>query len=377
VAGEPSVDAFRTLFEELLAEAQDRYDSGSADQERKALGDDLAKKVDELAQTKHAARGVALTLCAYKAFQPSQDIRYDRTEYEGGFSARSYDAAVTVPILMRESLPHSSSSHWLTRRFAEAPFLIDSEIRTVPKKAGPMLLEVLDEVQRRADREVARAAAVLLLVNLFEVRARNKVRLTRPKNLTIEEVERLLETHFGHGYESNSPRLPQLAVYAMYQCLVRSIDRYRDRQLDPLMRMKAADRKAGTVGDVVLSDDSVPYEGAEVKFGMPIDVGHVQEAIEKLRAASVERYFLLATQGVRGEDQESIDELCRAFRKSNGCELIPDSVVTTIGNRLRDLKSVDEFIYAYADLVEEDPDLEYEHRIAWNELCAKAGVAAV
>ncbi len=135
--------------------------------------------------------------------------------------------------------------------------------------------------------------------------------------------------------------------------------------------MKAADRKSGTVGDIVLTTNGRPAEAIETKLGKPIGTAEVSEAIEKIRAATVERYFILSTSGIAPEQAKDVRRLCAAFRASNGCEIIVNGVLETIRYYLRLLVSPYDFILAYAAVVETDDDLDYEHRLAWNDICAE------
>ena len=136
--------------------------------------------------------------------------------------------------------------------------------------------------------------------------------------------------------------------------------------------MKSADRKAGTVGDiVVINDAKEPVEAVEIKFGQPISDVHVCEAIEKVRGASVSRYYMLSTNGSVQEDNEIINKRKADFLKQNGCEIIVNGVIDTIGYYLRLLPNTTEFLANYAALVEADNDTSYEHRISWNDACSK------
>lgn len=49
------------------------------------IGEEDSKVIIELANTKHACRGAALTLAIYKILHPEQDIRSHKAEYENGF----------------------------------------------------------------------------------------------------------------------------------------------------------------------------------------------------------------------------------------------------------------------------------------------------
>ena len=324
----------------------------------------------ELAKTKHAFRGAAITLIGYKLIMPNQDVRAHKDEYSGGFSARSYDTRITVPFLIEKSLPRSVESHWLTQTLSFADVLNEGTVlKTMPKKSGPLLVDVVNFAQSLEPEEV-KNMLVVMFMELIKIRNRDKVVLTRPKNLPIDTVKSMLENHFHASYKTNAPRLPQLAIYAIYQSIIGKMQRFNGQILEPLNRMKAADRKAGTVGDiVVLNSSGGPIEAVEIKYGQPISDIHVCEAIEKVRGASVARYYMLSTNGILDEDIEVINDRKREFLKQNGCEIIVNGIVDTIGYYLRLLPSTTEFLAHYADLVENDEDTGYEHRVSWNDIC--------
>jgi len=368
------ISGFIGLLQDCYATALQLNNDQNLSPIHKALGAAYFQKVAELAQIKHAARGVVLTLAAYKAYQPSQDVRAHKAEHPGGFSGRVLDTDATVPFLAKHSLAYNVQTHWLSQTFSIAgPYTRESKLATIPKRAGILTVEVINDIQEKAEAAFARWTVVLILYLLIDERNKGQVHLTKPKNLTIDEAVRLLRSHFLRSYKKNAPRLPQIAVYALYKCLVDSVVRYKDCRLEPLMRMKAADRKAGTVGDVVVTRDKHPVEAVETKFDVPITAQHVAEAIEKVRAASVERYFLLSTGGIESSESQDIDRLRQDFRQSNGCEIVVDGVLETVAYYLRLLRSTGEFVIAYTEILEKDLDLDYEHRIAWNELCVTAG----
>lgn len=337
---------------------------------------ELEEKVRTLARTKHAARGILLTLALYKMLVPKQDIRMNKSEHPNGFSARVIDTKITVPFLLVESLPKNVESHWLTQSFSFAePWTRERKITTKPPIAGRLLVDVVNDLQD-IDLEQAPSAAndfvVIVLEELIRERNRGRVDLTRPKNLTIDETRRLLTEQFARHYRSGGPRLPQLAIYAAYSCLFDTgVGRYNDWKLAPLGRMKAADRKSGTVGDIVVIDKNRPVEAVETKLGVPINRVMVLEAMQKIATASVERYLILSTAGIDEADRAQIQQHCVAFKQSNGCEVIVNGVLDTIGYYLRLLPSTLTFLDTYAALMEIDKDIDYEHKVAWNEICAK------
>lgn len=371
----PQPDVFSVVGEVLVTalEVADVSRTEGFSTERAVLDSEAFEAVRDLAKARHAARGVAITLMAYKIARPSQDIRAHKAELDGGFSARTVDSRITVPFLNRESLPSSVETHWLSQTFSFAGLYVrDAVLRTQPRHVGENFLKVVNSVEDgEAGSEVAKAMLVVLLGELIEERNRGKVLLEKPKDLPIDDVLELLEKHFDSAYEKNSPRLPQLALYAIYDVLTRSVDRYKDMELQPLERMRAANRKSGTVGDIDLNGGGIPLEAVEVKFGIKISKEIVAEAIQKIRTASVERYFILSTAGVKPGDEVDIRRLRRDFRRSNGCEIIVNGVIESIGYYLRLIRSTTDFVVAYAQLVEVDSELGYEHRIAWNRVCGE------
>lgn len=326
----------------------------------------------DLAKLKHAFRGAALTLLAYKLALPSQDIRAHKDEYENGFSARSYDSRVTIPFLIEKSLPRSVESHWLTQTLSFAGILTpDTILKTQPKRSGPLLIEVVNAAQEIPLPEVEKMITIMLY-ELIKIRNKDKVILTRPKNLPIDTVKELLEKHFFAKYKNNAPRLPQLAIYAIYQSIIGKVARFEGQTLAPLERLKSADRKSGSVGDiVVLNSNSEPVEAVEIKFSQPISNIHVCEAIDKVRGASVSRYYMLSTNGILQDDIQAISDRKASFLKQNGCEIIVNGIIETIGYYLRLLPNTTDFLFHYAELVESDDDTSYEQRIAWNEFCSQ------
>lgn len=337
------------------------------------LNEKIFARAKDLGAIRHAARGVALTLCAYKIVSPAQDIRRHKADQIGGFAARSIDTAGTVPFLARKSLTYNVETHGLSRTFSFAgPYDRGLVLVTSPRAAGILLVDLVNHIQEAND-PVATAKAVLeiLLLQLIEERNRGRVDLERPKNLTIDDVVRLLKEHFRQSYDKNTPRLPQLAIYAMYKCIIGSMERYHDLTLGPLERMKAANRKSGSVGDIDINRGGQPIEAVEVKFNLPITRIHVGEAIQKIRTKSVERYFILSTMGIQDGEAEECRRLQLEFKRSNGCEIIVNGVLDTIRYYLRLIRSTNDFVNEYANLVEKDHDLGYEHRVAWNEICRR------
>ena len=361
------------IFEDAYNEAEAIVTSETDDvTSTLKLDAEMAKETLELAREKHAFRGAALTLLAAKYYLPMQDIRAHKSEHENGFAARTYDSRITIPFLLDKSLPKSVETHWLTQTLSFAgPLNSGAILRTQPKKVGPLFVKVINFANDDQTGESAREMLVLIFIALIESRNRDRVVLTKPKSLPIVTVDALLRRHMNTKYKNGAPRLPQIAVYAIYRCLIGKTGRFTAQDLAPLARMKSADRKAGTVGDIVVSKGLEPVEAVEIKFGKSITLMDVLEAIEKVRAESVSRYYLLSTVGIDDSQSGAISEKSEEFEKQNGCEIIVNGVFETIGYYLRLLPDTTEFLNYYTEILEKDEDVGYEHRIAWNECCTQ------
>ncbi len=140
----------------------------------------------ELANTKHACRGAALTLAIYKILHPEQDIRSHKAEYENGFSARGVDHSVTVPFLIQKGLPYNVDTHWLSQTLSYSqPYMPDVVLKTVPKKVGPDFIITVNLIQNSVSNERVKKITILILEKMIEERNKGNIPLTKPKNLSI------------------------------------------------------------------------------------------------------------------------------------------------------------------------------------------------
>lgn len=365
-------EKLRDILEKCYEEAESEVRKENIEMLVSKVGEEDANVIIRLANTKHACRGAALTLAIYKTLHPEQDIRCHKVEYENGFSARGVDHYVTVPFLAQKGLPYNVDTHWLSQTLSYAsPYMPDLVLKTVPKNAGPDFITVVNLIQNATSTDRVKNIITLILEKMIEERNKGNIPLTKPKNLSIDQVMDLLHRHFSHGYQKNAPRLPQVAVYAIYQCLMKDVDRYSDFELRPLERMKTANRKSGTVGDIDLWLEGRPIEAVEIKFEIHVNSSHVSEAIQKVQTESVERYFILSTAEPDVNDREEADRMIADFLKANGCEIIVNGVYETIKYYLRLLKSTNDFVNAYTELLGRDEDINYEHKVAWNVICAE------
>lgn len=367
-------DSIRDRIEAVLSEAYSRVlnavEVGGIKDLIEALPQEIRDDLVYISKTRHNGRGVALTLLAYKLANPSQDITAHKAEHENGFNARSIDTDVVIPKLREWGVHAAGESHWLTQIFSGSRFEAGQILSTMPRDVGRRLPSLICRMNQENPDVVEDALAVLVL-GLVEERNRSEIALTKPKVVTIELVLDLLRDHFTHRYKSGSPRLPQIAMYAIYQCLMQDSRRYEEHELVPLERMKTANRKSGTVGDVDVLFEGRVVEAVEIKYGMSVSARHVSDAIEKIKSEDVRRYYILATEGVEQGEGPSIQGMIAEFYRVNGCEIIVNGIYETLKYYMRLLNDIDNFLALYLDVLRVDQDVSYEHRVAWNAICEK------
>jgi DNA (cytosine-5)-methyltransferase 1 len=194
--------------------------------------------------------------------------------------------------------------------------------------------------------------------------------LARPHRLTISAIMSLLERHIGAKYDTaGASRLPALAVYAVYQCIVPQFSRYSGKTLCLLKNRNASEAQSGRIGDIdVISDTGSAFEGVKVKHGVKITEAHVWDAYELFKSHKTDRYYFLTTANMDGADWDGINERIARIRRCHGCEVIVDDVYDTIKHYLQFLTDPSEFVRYYVDAMDGDKAIKPQHKTMWNDL---------
>ncbi len=316
---------------------------------------------------------VVFTSLVYKCLHPEQDIRKHQSGIIGGYSGRTFDTAYITPFLKAHHFPAMAESGWLTRSL-EHKVAYDKNYTGAIKPAvlKEAFLDVMADVEE--DGGDAEDMLAFLLQGLIIQRDKNMIQLAIPRNLSIDEMVSLLDQHFHAGYTAfGASRLPVLALYAMYQSLFdNDIKRYKEKRLLPLESHTSADTRSGRIGDIdIVNLDNTPFESVEVKLDIPVSIGIVLTAKEKLQPTKVERYYILSTSKMKGEDMETITKEIRQIKNTHGCQLIVNGVLPTIKYHLRLLENTVTFIDYYLQLLQIDKAIKFEHKQKWNELVSQ------
>jgi DNA (cytosine-5)-methyltransferase 1 len=326
---------------------------------------------------------VLITSLLKKVIMPTQDVRQHQENLQAGYSGRTLDTSFVTPFLRTKGFPHMAESGWLTRSL-EQNHAYDKEYpgKITPPALKEAFLNILDNVQNQPDTAQTYLIYILSKLEHFrQVQASNPIKRLpdeTTKQLTVSTIVAYLQRHFTWAYPhgvSGAARLPVLALYATYQCLVQEVGRYKTKELYTLESHTAADSKSCKLGDIEVAyknnaGDLLAFEAVEVKFGIAITLEIVRVAYEKIRNSTVERYYILSTSDVKQDERRAIDEFIAEVRAEHGCEIIANGVASSLKYYLRLLGNVRAFLENYATTLENDTAIKQEHRQAWNEIIA-------
>ncbi|MCD7955808.1 MAG: hypothetical protein LUG93_08680 [Lachnospiraceae bacterium] len=328
----------------------------------------------ENSETNKGVISVLTTLFVHKIVDPQQDIRYHQAKLENGFAGRVIDKAEVTPFLKSVSFPAMAESGWLTRSLEQPhPYDMDYPGAITPKAVKTMFLSIIYEVQIQGIS--AEKVLICFFTLLIKRRDSLQIELAKPHSLSIASIIKILERHFTYHYTcSGASRLPTLAVYAAYQCMMLQVSRYDSKILCPLESHNSADRQSGRIGDIDVNNaDGSAFEGVEIKHEIPITQQLVADAYEKFKIYNTDRYYLLTTANMDNADWEAIDKEIQRISHIHGCQVIVNGVYSTLKYYLRLVEDPAEFIDRYVELMKTDKTIKFQHKVAWNDIIS-AGV---
>ena len=338
------------------------------------LPQDITEDFDVIVDSSESNKGVlavVLTSAVYKRFHPEQDIRKHQSSIVDGYSGRTFDSNFITPFLKDHRFPAMAESGWLTRSLEQkVPYELNYTGAIKPQSLKESFLYAIDAIQNsgRVDEIID-----YMLQSLIIQRDNKTIEVATPQNLSIANIMALLQSHFRYPYKaSGASRLPVLALYAIYQCLVKELKRYEGKRLLEIENHNSADTRSGRKGDIdIVNEDGSTFEAVEVKFDIPVSHNIVENAKEKIQTSTIERYYILSTSEVFEPDREKIAQDIKQIKNVHGCQLVVNGVMPTLKYYLRLLDNTREFIGNYASLVETDKTIKFEHKQAWNKLVSE------
>ncbi len=312
---------------------------------------------------------VLITLLTHKLVDPVQDIRYHQAQQENGFSGRTIDKDTITPFMKSVSFPAMAESGWLTRSLEQPhPYTLDYPGKIKPDNIKNAFLQIVDQVQIQGEN--AENVLLYLFKLLIKQRDDMNIELAKPHSLSIAKIIKLLEKHFTYRYScAGASRLPTLAIYAAYQCMMSQVARYDSKILCPLESHNSADTQSGRIGDVDINhENGSAFEGVEIKHEIPITKQLVADAYEKFKVHNTDRYYLLTTANMDTADWDAIEAEIHRISQIHGCQVIVNGVYSTLKYYLRLVKDPAEFIDCYVELLKSDETVKFQHKLAWNEI---------
>jgi DNA (cytosine-5)-methyltransferase 1 len=321
----------------------------------------------QYAESQKGVLAVVITSLIYKRLNPEQDIRNHQSSIPNGYSGRTFDSRYVTPFLKKQRFPSMAESGWLTRSLEQKhPYdrQYTGAIKTNLKNA---FLNILERVESGVLPELYLS---YIFHALIKQRDEQSIQLARPVDISISRITHLLHNHFNDKYQSEgASRLPVLALYAAYECMMKEMRRFTNKQLLPLESHTSADSRSGRIGDIdVVDEQGEPFEGVEVKHGIPITAQLVRDAFGKFATTRVKRYYLLSTADVAPAEREAVQKVIDIIRVQHGCQVVANGLTKSINYYLRLLDNPTDFISFYVDKLETDRAIKFEHKQRWNEL---------
>jgi len=329
----------------------------------------LVTNIIEKIEKQKSVLAVLITSLIKKIVDQDQDIRLHREEFSRGYSGRTLDTNVITPWLKREFPRYApKESGWLTRSIEQPhPFTLDFPGKIRDKQVKQSFLSILDDI------EVNRASPSNYLITLFIfLIEKKKAELTTAAHimdkankhfLTINQVISLLNDCFSLP---NSSRLPVVAIYSVYQILIKEVDFYKNAILNPLKSHTTSDRYSG-YGDIELYDkEGNPFEIVEIKHNIPIDPMMISDVLRKVEGTKIRRYLILTTHEPNFSETDSqIYDLVNKIKSQYAIDIIPNGVMPTLKYYLRLINNLEEFIELFVANIkaefESSTDIKHSH----------------
>lgn len=336
-------------------------------------------KLSEKSESLKAVVTALTTSLVKKIEDPKQDIRYHKHELKGGYSARTLDTNHVTPFFKRYFRRLSmKESGWLTRSIEQPqPFTLRFKGKIRDKDVKNAFLGIIDDVEtKKADSKIYLVSLFILLIKYTSIEQTKISIIKIKKGITINSIIDALKIHFFEKYSvSGASRLPVVALYSIYQILIKDISRFENKKLLPLRSHISPDARARGVGDLEVVDEKGAYfEAVEIKHGIPIDSVMIQDAYDKFKVTPIKRYYLLTTAepNIKQGEEDKILEVIEDIRNGHGCEVIVNGLIHSLKYYLRLLNKPSKFIDNYTKNLElefsKTTEIKKEHIEKWKRL---------
>jgi DNA (cytosine-5)-methyltransferase 1 len=177
-----------------------------------------------------------------------------------------------------------------------------------------------------------------------------------------------------HFETPSSSRLPVIAIYSIYQQLLRQVKRYDSKELSKLNVHTTPDKHGN--GDIeIWNNDNTPFEMVEIKHNISIDRNLIVDIVKKTTNTKIVRYYILTTAKnnfVSQVEEEYINKLILRIKKDTGIEIIANGIFTSLKYYLRFIDDYKEFLHTYTyNLIEDSKnstEIKDFHVLGWKNI---------
>ncbi|MDR2641608.1 MAG: hypothetical protein LBC74_02315 [Planctomycetaceae bacterium] len=345
----------------------------------KLLTDNVDTLIEKIDKNKSLVSAL-ITSCVEKIANPEQDIRYHRTDFENGYSARVLDTKNTAPFCKKYFPKYANKeSAFLTlatrEKIAWTKETGDA-LKIRNKAVKTAFLEILDAIENRTVKP--QNVIVYTFTKLYELSLRQGVifddTIESSDFVNIININTILEMLDKHFVTKLSSRLPVIAIYSVYEQLFKQVNRYNGKVLRPLNVHTSSDKHG--YGDVeIWNRDKTPFEMVEVKHNIPIDRNLIFDIVKKSAETSIERYYILTTAKdnfISADEEEYINKFILKIRNDTGLDVIANGIRYSLKYYLRFISDCKDFLKSYTKNLVEDAKISTEvqefHITTWRNI---------
>ena len=325
-----------------------------------------------------------ITSLVKKMDAPAQDIRQHKTELVGGYSARSFDTKIITPFLKQYfGRIAMKESGWLTRSIEQAHsfnLTFPGKIRDETLKNS--FLKILEDIEEKGGnpRNYLLVLFEQLILQKLSFEKSQNTMITSSKQINseivISKIINLLEYHFFTKYSvGGASRLPVIAIYSIYEIMMKDVKKYENKKLKELKDHTTSDIKAKELGDIeILDNENNFFESIEIKHNIAATPDMITDIQTKIKEKTIHRYYLLTTAipNIEVDSEKKVIQLVSQVKETHGCEIIVNGVMNSIKYYLRLIQNPQEFIEKYTvNLLkdfEKNTDVKQVHIDLWNTL---------
>jgi len=327
-----------------------------------------------------------VTSLVKKILAPKQDIRLHRTDFRGGYSARSLDTSATAPFFKqhfpRYANKESAFLTLATREKIKWNLTDGKNLKIRDKAVKNSFLQIFEAVQSGAGKPFDCLVYIFVkLKNLSlaedEIFGDDTAFDECTNIVNINTIIKMLETHF---QTERSSRLPVIAIYSVYQLLMKNIKRYEDKRLSPLNVHTSSDKHG--FGDVeIWHCDNKPFEMVEIKHNIPIDRNLIFDAAKKAKDTSIKRYYILTTYKdtfASNQEADFVNKFILKIKKDSELEIIANGIIGSLKYYFRFIDDYAAYVETYTKNLLEDfkrsTEVKNFHIEKWQEILETYGI---